>query len=205
MALNSYTDLLSEITDWLDEDLASKADTFIRMAEARFNRLLRTPEMETPLTLEASDESTPLPTDFLQMKAMWIDGDYKIPLNGTSFANLNASGPAGLPTTYAIVGTSLYLGPIPDDVYDLAGVYYQTIPPLTVNAPTNWLLAAHPDLYLYGCLTMAELRGWNDTRLPLLKSALDEAMGQIQMAGTKRRFGGPLVPTGMRQTGIVKF
>jgi hypothetical protein len=34
-------------------------------------------------------------------------------------------------------------------------LYYQKIPALTVSNTTNWLLTAHPDLYLYTTLSEA--------------------------------------------------
>ena len=47
MAIGTYGDLKLAVKDWLDNDtLVNKTDDFILLAEARFNRILRDPQME---------------------------------------------------------------------------------------------------------------------------------------------------------------
>ena len=63
---------------------------------------------------------------------------------------------------------------------------------------TNWLLAAHPDAYLYGTLLQAEGYLVNDERLPVWKLALEEALREIDSAGKRKQNGAaPLAPRGM--------
>lgn len=196
MALSTYSDLVTAIGDWLDDSsLSSQADIFIRLAEARFNRLLRTPDMETAATITATAETATLPTGFQEMRALWIDGAADSPLEQTTLINLKAQYAAtGIPMAYAIGSGTLWLGPAPASSTSLTAIYYKSLTGLSGSNTTNWLLDAHPDAYLLGCLVAAELRGWNDDRLPLLKSALDEALGEIERNGNSKRHGGsPLV------------
>jgi hypothetical protein len=99
-------------------------------------------------------------------------------------------GQSGTPAAFAIAGGNIYFGPVPTSATAIATVYYAKLSNLSLSNTTNWLLASHPDIYLYGCLVMAEARGWNDARLPLLKAALDEALSELTDAGQSKRYGG---------------
>ena len=55
---------------------------------------------------------------------------------------------------------------------------------------TNWLLSAHPDLYLYGAILQAEVHIKDDPRLPLIKAGYDEMLYQITRASNRSRWGG---------------
>src|SRR3546814_2972155 len=75
MALDTYSDLVTAVGDFLNNTtLTASVPTFIRLAEARFNRILRTPQMETRVTATATSEFTTLPTDFRGMRVAFIDG-----------------------------------------------------------------------------------------------------------------------------------
>lgn len=189
----TYTDLSSKITDWLnDANLASKVDDFILLAEARFNRVIRHTDMESFTTLSASSETITMPSDATAIKMIWTNGNPDNQLEPLSLSDLKQlyGGASGAPQAYAIAGGNIYLGPAPDAETDLSVIYFAQVANLSPTNPTNWLLTSHPDIYLYACLTMAEARGWNDGRLPLLKSALDEAIEELTKAGQTKRYGG---------------
>jgi len=65
--------------------------------------------------------------------------------------------------------------------------YRANLPGLSVSIQSNWLLARRPDLYLYGTLIHAEFYNWNDERLPLIKAAVDEALGAPTQMGVFER------------------
>jgi hypothetical protein len=99
----------------------------------------------------------------------------------------------GQPQVYAVSGSSLLIAPSPDAAYTIRLVYKQALPALSENNPTNWLLNKQPDLYLAASLAMAEFRGWNDARLPLLKSWYDELITEVNEAGQRARHAsGPM-------------
>src|SRR5262249_26807908 len=91
------------------------------------------------------------------------------------------------PENYAIADGALQLGPVPDQDYILTMAYGKGVMALSPSNQSNWLLAAHPDLYLYSALIHAEFHGWNDDRLPLIKSAIDEMISEIQSSDGIRR------------------
>jgi hypothetical protein len=94
---------------------------------------------------------------------------------------------------YAIDGQNIVLGPLPNATCTLTLKYKAAITSLTADNPANWLLTKNPDLYLIASLVAAELRGWNDSRIPLLKAAADEMIDEINAAGQKAKVAsGPL-------------
>lgn len=192
MALANYSDLKTSIAGWLNRsDYTAVIPDFIALAEARFNRVIRHPDMETTATASAADETIALPTDFLELRSIWLEDSPDAPLDyfpPSHLRTMRASATVGTPTAYTIVGDNLVLAPSPASV-TVGLYYYAKIPALSDAATTNWLLTAHPDLYLFASLAMAELYGWNDARLPMLKAGADEIMEQINTAGRKRRDG----------------
>ena len=68
--------------------------------------------------------------------------------------------------------------------------YFQKIPALATSDP-NWLLTAHPDLYLFGALVEAEMFGVNDERAPMWKARRDEIFDEIDKLNNKTRGGDP--------------
>lgn len=201
MALDTYSDLQSEIADWLKNSaLASKAATFVRLIEAQWNRDLRHPDMDAFTTLSVTTNTVTLPSDFLEIKSIWT-GVYP-PLDPMTIYDLQAtyapveqSVEAQYLRNYAIVGGTLHFGLTPNATASFSLNYYQKIPALSSNNPTNWVLSDHPDAYLWGSLLMAEAYGWNDERLPTISAAYETALASIQASGVKRRYGGgPVTP-----------
>jgi hypothetical protein len=76
MALSTFSELKTEIADYLDRsDLTSQIPTFIRLAEARMNRGLRIRLMETVKVITAIPDIKryPLPSDYLQLRTIQYD------------------------------------------------------------------------------------------------------------------------------------
>ncbi len=80
---------------------------------------------------------------------------------------------------FTIEGLSLLVRPI-DDGSSVQLLYYTKIPALSDSATTNWLLTAHPDLYLFASLVEASMFGVNDERAALWKGRRDEAVEEIE-------------------------
>lgn len=202
-AIPDLDTLKASVSDWLDrDDLDTKIPTFIQMAEALFNRELRAPLMETTVTFSASNEDTPLPADYLAMRAIYIEGSPDRPLRGMSptAQRMEFDGTTGTPVAYALVSGAIRLIPPPSDEILLTMDYWAEIAPLSVYAPTNWLLEKHPDAYLYGTLFHAEAYLDNATRAGQWKGLLDEALARINATSRNDRYGaGPLVPNTARQ------
>lgn len=158
----TWEELKTAVADWSDrddEDIDTQAARAIAFAERRFNRTLRVPEMETSTTLTVDAATEALPSDFLELRAIYLNTDPKTVLEQMTFADLRNSYPAaatGKPQNFAIQsGSTLVFGPSPDASYSCIINYYQKILALGSSQESNWLLLAHPDIYLFGA--MAEL------------------------------------------------
>jgi len=73
----NYTDLKAAITDWAHRSNidAGVIDTFIDLAEAEFNVRLRTVDQEKVAELLCTTRYTPLPADWLEMRAVEYQGE----------------------------------------------------------------------------------------------------------------------------------
>ena len=204
MTISTYDELLTELDAWLNRsDLSDRIPTFIRLFENRASRQLRVPEMATQTsyaTVSGTAELS-LPDDFLSARDLYLDADPDIVLVAMTPAVLRNTYPradTGQPAAYAVVGNQIVLGPAPDSSYTILLDYYQRIPGLTEDNPTNWLLTAYPDIYLWGSLCMAEAFLRDDPRLAVWKTAWDEAAAEINRQGNQQRM--PSAPLSMQPT-----
>lgn len=205
MSLQSYSDLITEIGNWLNRsDLSSEIPTFIRLFEARMNRKLRTPDQEVSasITLLTNVNTYALPSSVRQVKSVFATNAAGVgaPLTGMSHQRLMDDFPStatGITQAYAIQGTSLVIAPYPDGISsgpNLTVVGYNTVPQLDGTTNTsNWLFASHPDAYLYGALTEAAAYLRDDEHLELWRSALDDVLEDILKEANQRKIPmGPL-------------
>jgi hypothetical protein len=194
MAITTYAELQAAIGNWLDHSLFSaRAPEFIALFEAAANRRLRVREQETTATLTPSAGAVALPADYLVWRRVTWTGSPRVELQYVHPSYLQAaypSLPADVPRVFTIEGATLKLRPLNDMPLELD--YFQKIPALSDSAPANWLLAAHPDIYLFGALVEAEMFGVNDERAPLWKTRRDEIFDEIEKLGNKTRGAGAI-------------
>jgi hypothetical protein len=188
-----YNDLLAQVVDTLGSQVTTaQAAALLPFVEARFNRTINSPKREvTVYAVPTSDVS--LPTDCWQLRDVWLDGSPPVTLEqmAPDEARRLYGLRSGNPVAYVMSGTTLDLFPTP--AATATGTvflrYQQTIPALGDAQASNWLLAAHPDIYYYGLLLQCEAYIVNDERLGLWKSALDEALGELDRLNAKQRYG----------------
>lgn len=191
MSISTYSTLQDAIGNWLDHSLfSSRYPDFIQLFEATANRRLRTRNQETStsLTPDSSGQAT-LPTDYLAWRRVtWLGSsrqelDYVEP---SYFQAAFPSRPSDVPRFFTIEDSTLKVMPLDSTSVQLE--YYKQIPALASNS-TNWLLTAHPDLYLFGSLVEAEMFGVNDERVPAWKARRDEIFEELIRLDNKTRSG----------------
>jgi hypothetical protein len=199
VALATYTDLQASIAGWLMDrtDLTARIPDFIALAEADMNRTLRTAAQETVTTLStvAGTETVALPAGYLEGRSLTILTNPRRRLTFQSIGDLldNFASGSGVPQAYAISGATIYLGPTPDAVYSIRLVYYAQVPALAAGNPSNWVLASHPDLYLYGALMHAAPYLYEDQRVATWAGAYQAVLDRLSAADEAARWsGGPL-------------
>jgi len=152
MAITNYSELQTAITDWMARsDIQGSAVDFITLAEARLNRLLGTVSTDVALTgtensrrisLSALSIVKPIAlhmTDPSSREELLI-----VPRTDGSFSY---SSVADQPSFWAIEGTNIDFDCPLDQAYSFR-LTYQGRFALSEAAPSNELLANHPDVYL---------------------------------------------------------
>jgi hypothetical protein len=199
VSISTYTELQTAVANWLArDDLTARIPEFITLAEAKFNRVLLHPRMETRDTLTvntllASPEFLDLPTDFQTMRMVRLPDETGKPrlqfLTQTQMDDYRYStdNVTGTPVYFTIVGDELELAPTPNEDMDIEILYRGNIPALASNS-TNWLLTLAPDLYLYGTLLEASPYIQNDERLSVWGSAVATVIDQLNIHGERQSF-----------------
>jgi hypothetical protein len=199
MAISTYVELQAAAANWLArDDLTLRIPEFITLAEAKFNRVLFHPRMETRTTLTVntlltSPEFLDLPTDFQTMRMVRLPDEVGKPrlqfMSQTQMDDYRYSrdNVAGTPVYFTIVGDQIELAPTPNEDMDVEVLYRANIPALADNS-VNWLLTMAPDLYLYGTLLEAAPYIQNDERLSVWGSAVALVIDQLNSLGDRQSF-----------------
>lgn len=204
--IENYTGLQSFLTEHLQLDAATveQLPNLIRLAEIRLNRLVLAPERETTATLTstAGTQATALPTDFRQAKQLKILGDASTgyPLDPVTQNVVEGYDHAGKPIAYAIVGSNVLFGPVPDAAYSFTLTYIQRLAPLTANTQTNWLLSENADVYVYMAASIVEQHLGNKESAALYLAIAEGAVAEINEQGNRKRLSAPIR---LRSPGVV--
>ena len=193
MALSNYTDLQAICADFLNRsDLTDIIKDWIKMAEAEFNRVLRTREMAVRTRSPLSTQYVKLPPDFIGMRNIELITDPITPLEYRNPHTLDihrSKDATGKPLYYSVIQDNLEFAPVPDSEYTLEIVYYQKVPALSVHT-TNWLLDNHPDAYIYGTLLQSPVYLGHDERISLWLGRYNQIIEQITTSDQKASFSG---------------
>lgn len=199
MAISTYVELQAAAANWLArDDLSLRIPEFITLAEAKFNRILFHPRMETRATLTVNTlltdpEFLDLPTDFQTMRMVRLPDETGKPrlqfMSQTQIDDYRYSrdNVAGTPCYFTIVGDQIELAPTPNEDMDVEVLYRANIPPLASNT-TNWLLTIAPDAYLYGMLLEASAYNPEDPRISVWATGLQTVMDQLNSLAERQSF-----------------
>ena len=186
----NYAQLQADVADWLNrEDLTDKIPSFIRLAEARFNRDLRVRQMIKRAVSEtdSGDDYITLPADWLE--ARQIRSAVNGRLTSLEYLTLEAAdnyshGPLRY---FNVTGNRLQLIPNPPDGTEVEMVYYGKIPALSSEEPSNWLLDTWPDMYLYGTLAHTAPYLKDDERISVWAALYASGLEEIRLAEDRAR------------------
>jgi hypothetical protein len=196
VAITTYAELQTATANWLDRtDLTARIPEFIELAEANFNRVIRQPDMVAKDdSFSLSSRYTTLPTNTLEIIRIVVDLTPVIVLEYLTPEEISerriVMSATGKPYYFTMIGGStnqLEVLPSPDSTYTSSIVYYTRIAALSDSATSNWLLAAHPDIYLFGTLVEAEPYLKNDERMPMWTTRLDKALNDLGLQGQRER------------------
>lgn len=198
MAISTYSELKTAVADWLNRaDLTAAIPNFIQLAEAKFNRELRTRQQVKRAYATLTGQYIQIPTDWLEainlqlnvtpvrvLDFVTLDQADRIRANRYGETNADA---------YTIVGEQLEVVPPVGANTEIDMTYYMKIPALSDGNPTNWLLTAWPDLYVYATLVHAAPYLKEDERVTLWKGMADQLLEEIRLSDERAKHsGGPL-------------
>jgi len=204
MAFNTYSALKTSIASYLGRtDLTTQIPDFITLAETRLQRELRTRPMlkSATATMTGGDNTVGLPTDFLEMRDLYIQGNPRQPvsfMSPSAFTRNARAEESGKCIDYTILGAEMAFAPIPDTAYVLEMLYYYKPTVLSDANSSNVFLANYPDALLYGALAQAEPFLMNDARIATWAGLYDSAIQLIITSDDSSEYNG--VPLQMKLT-----
>jgi hypothetical protein len=204
MGYTNYTDLQASVASYLGRnDLSAVIPDFISFAETRLARDLRTRLMlkSATATMTSGDARVALPTDFLEIRDLFTQGNPRMPvtyLSPSGFTRDARADESGLPVFYTVLAQEFQFAPIPDTAYVLEILYYAKPPVLSSTVSSNVFLSNYPDALLYGALIEAEPYLINDVRSQTWATLYDRAVKNISDADQGGEYSG--IPLQMKLT-----
>jgi len=198
MTITNYGTLKTAIADTLNrDDLTSVIPSFVSLAQAQFNRKIRSFRQITRGSLTIDGQFEALPADWLETIRITMDASPIRVLTQISMDDLTRYRTAidnttDAPVYFAHNGTDIELFPTPSTSYTAEITYFAKVTALSADGDTNWLLTNHPDVYLYGSLVHTAPYLKDDARIALWAGLLAQGMSEIEDESTAARFGSPL-------------
>lgn len=194
MSITNRAELQEAVVAWTARpDLATNVNSFITIAESRFNRQLRVQLMESRLVVNVCEPELDLPILFRGVRAFRLD---KAPngrlnyLTPEQFDDHYGSNSSGIPRNYTIINQKFFFGPSPAGSYAGKLYYWRGVQALSESVPTNEMLLRHPDLYLYGSLVATEQYMHNDPRFAVWRAEYDRIIQDIKDEDQRDRVSG---------------
>lgn len=201
LLLDNYTNLQVTIAAWLDRtDLAESIPTFIDLAEAEIDRVLRRTVSRQTITINS--EATTLDATIAELRsirlvsasahmdtAMDVVTPEMLSETRAIFGNV-----AGRPLAAAVINKQIVVAPTPDRAYSAEIVAYLGLVPLSSVNLTNVILTEAPDLYLYGALSHSAPFLQHDERLPMWKQLFQTALDQLHDRREREEHGANMRP-----------
>ena len=196
MSYTSYTDLKTSVANYLGRsDLTSIIPDFISFAEIRMAREIRTRQMLSSATsaFTAVDAKVALPSDFLQIRDLYVQGNPRFPvsyLSPSAFTRNARADESGKPVFYTTLAAEFMFAPIPDSAYTLEILYYAKPTVLSGSNASNVFLANYADALLYASLLEAEPYLMNDPRIQTWGDLYGRAIKNIVESDEESEYSG---------------
>ena len=127
----------------------------------------------------ANDRTVGLPSDFLQMRDLFVQGSPRQVLSymaPSAFSRNSRADETGKPQFYTLRANEIELAPYPDTAYTLEMLYYAKPDVLSNSNSSNVFMANTPDALLYASLLEAEPYLMNDARTQVWSALYEKAL-----------------------------
>lgn len=189
MTIASYSDLLTLGANMTGRaDLTARWPEFITLVEGWLNRELRTVFQETKsAAFSIAGEYTALPTDFLDLKHIYVNGPPRVPLvyKDDDLMTATYASSTGTPAEYNVQGANIRVNPTPSGATSHTLIYIAKVPALTSGAPTNWVILNFPDIYVAGVNYYAWQYAMNKEKTEFWQGRLEFYIAQLKALSDK--------------------
>lgn len=196
--VTDYTSLKAAIASWLDvnsSDISAVVPDLVVIAERRLFREVRTRDMEASFTGTISSGVVAVPSDFVEWKHAYVDGNPTQRLESRPVSWIYERYPTrsaeGKPQFIARDASNFIFGPYPDSGYTVKGTYFRKLDSAT-SSTSNAIVSSMPDLYLMACLAESEPLIGRDKRIPIWESKYRMIRDNVNDDYTRGQFGGGL-------------
>jgi hypothetical protein len=199
--ITSFDTLVAAVADWLDRsDLTSQIPVFVQLAEASMNKdeRFRIPAMMVRAQATVSQQFMALPGDLIEMENFRLLVQ-TVPSSGVATLEYVTPNqldelrvkyaPAGQPRFYTIAAQTAEFLPAPGASYTAEMIYHARLPALSTANEVNWLLANHPDIYLYGALLQAAPYLKDDSRIATWASLYSAGADALNVSTERAKYG----------------
>lgn len=188
MTIATYSDLKAAVPNWLRRaDLAGLVPDFIMLAEREMDRTLRTALQLCELTVTVDGEFIAAPAGLRMVRGFRLTSGLSRVLREVTPEQMARRKAAphmlqGSPREFTVIGAQIEFWPVPDRAYSAVVELQAGIVPLSDANPSNWILASHPDAYLFGALAAGAAYAKNDERAAAYQAQFERVLGDIQEA-----------------------
>lgn len=153
MPLSTYLGLRDAIESWSHRnDVSSRLDDFIDLAESEMRRWLRIRDMETRSTASTNGRFLSLPQKFVEMRRLRLNsGSQYYEILSKTPESLYITADSGMPKGYTI-NSQIEFDRTPDSTYTVEMEYYAYPDALSSTNTSNAVLTRFPSIYLFGSL-----------------------------------------------------
>jgi hypothetical protein len=190
MSLTTYLGLKDSIEAWSHRnDVASRLDDFIDLAESEMLKWIRIRDMETRATAVTSGRYLSLPSDFLEMRRLrMISGAQYFEVLSSTPEGMYITQDSGMPKLFTVT-SQVEFDRTPDSAYTVEMQYYGKPTALSATNATNSILTKYPNIYLFGSLWALDLWALQEDKAEYYYGKLMQAIQTANREDKKGRHG----------------
>ena len=195
MAIRSYAELVDQLTRLIDgEEISATTVTpktlaqIISLGERRIYREVRSRWNEKAFTsVNVASNLAPIPTDWEATSTMHFGAAPLLPVAEEFVMEYGAG--SGDPKYFAEAGANFTFAPAVPNGAVVQGRYFYRWPDLSVTtAPTNALLLAEPDLFVYACLSQSAPFYGQDERVGMWEARYTQIRDMLNQAKNRSAY-----------------
>ena len=194
-------DMALSFADREDNEVTSRVDKFIFMAEARINRAFKVGDMSARATIDLTLADTnqryfALPSDFDGLRSIKIvTGAAEMnlkrlnPEQMTNRVNSQSAGIGGEQIYFNIVAKQIQIFP-PNNTGVMEINYYQKVPNLNATDDSNWLSEDNPDCYITAVVAEISAFAKDADAYAIWDGRFKESISEIDLDDQRERWSG---------------